>query len=137
MFGSSTLSRRGSGEQIVEQAWQQLVARVASAGDMARSATRSSARLADNMGGRVTSVTDEARYRANAALDALAGRRPGLPWSWIAAAAGIGVAVGVAAGAASGIATRKARARMESSDTNNRVEFVDVDRPSAPVSLDR
>lgn len=134
MFGSSMLSRRGRAEQVAEQAWQQLVARVASAGDTARSATRSSTRLADNVGGRVSSVTDEALYRANAALDALAGRRPGLPWSWIAGAALVGVAVGIAAG---GVTTRSARSRTRAADPNGRVEFVDVDRPSAPVSLDR
>ncbi|HEX2770975.1 MAG TPA: hypothetical protein VHN18_00925 [Micromonosporaceae bacterium] len=137
MFGSSRLSRRDRAEQVGEQAWQQLVARVASAGDTARSATRSSTRLADNVGGRVSSVTDEALYRANAALDALAGRRPGLPWSWIAGAAMAGIAAGLAAGAAGGVATRTALSRKQSADPNGRVEFVDVDRPSAPVSLDR
>jgi hypothetical protein len=135
MFGSSMLSRRARAEQVAEQAWQQLVERVTTAGDTARSATRSSARLADNVGGRMSSVTDEARYRANAALDALAGRRPGLPWSWIAGAALAGIAVGLAAAAAGGFATRGGRKPI--AGRNERVEFVDVDRPDAPVSLDR
>jgi hypothetical protein len=137
MFESSKLSRRGRAEQVAEQAWHQLVARVGSAGDTARSATRSSNRLADNVGGRVSSVTEEALYRANAALDALAGRRPGLPWSWIAGAALVGIAIGVAAGTAGGIAARSARSGKQTAGTNGRVEFVDVDQPSAPVSLDR
>jgi hypothetical protein len=135
MIGSSMLNRRGRTEQVAEQAWQQLVARVAAAGDTAVSATRSS-RLADTLGARVAAVTDEARYRANAALDALAGRRPATPWSWIAGATLIGVAIGIVAGAFGG-ATARARADKASTDTNDRVEFVDVDRPSAPVSLDR
>lgn len=133
MFGTSMLNRRGRAEQVAEQAWQQLVAKVSSAGDTARSATRSSSRLADSVGGRVSTVTDEALYRANAALDALAGRRPGLPWSWIAGAALAGAALGWAVGAA----TRTAVARGGAvAGRNERVEFVDVDRPSAPVSLD-
>lgn len=131
MFGSNRLSRRDRTEQVAEQAWQQLVARVAAKGDPARSARRSSTRLTDNVSGRVRSATDEARYRAGAALDALAGRRPGLPWSWLAAAAFVGTAVGLAAGG------RKAHSRKHSADANGRVEFVDVDKPSAPVSLDR
>jgi hypothetical protein len=135
MFGSSMLSRRARAEQVAEQAWQELVARATAAGDTARSATRSSARLADNMGGRVSSVADEARYRANAALDALAGRRPGVPWSWIAGAALAGLAVGLAAAAAGAFATRGGG--KGTWGAKEQVEFVDVDRPGAPASLDR
>ncbi|HEX7745867.1 MAG TPA: hypothetical protein VF462_11465 [Micromonosporaceae bacterium] len=133
MFGTSMLSRRGRAEQVAEQAWEHLLATVTSAGDTARSATRSSTRLADNVGERVSSVADEALYRANRAFDALAGRRPGLPWSWIAGAALVGVAVGWAAGNASRAALSRGPA---TANPSNRVEFVDVDKPSAPVSLD-
>lgn len=133
MFGTSMLRRRGRAEQVADQAWQHLLATVTSAGDTARSATRSSNRLADTVGDRVSSMADEARYRANRALDALAGRRPGLPWSWIAGAALVGLAVGWAASAASRTALSPGEA---SSDPAKRVEFVDVDKPSAPVSLD-
>jgi hypothetical protein len=133
MFGTSMLRRRGRAEQVADQAWQHLLATVTSAGDSARSATRSSTRLTGTVGHRVSSVADEALYRANRALDALAGRRPGLPWSWIAGAA----LVGLAAGWAASTASRAALSRGGTTpDSAKRVEFVDVDKPSAPVSLD-
>lgn len=100
MFGSRILERRSRPERIADQAWEQLVSAVGSAGDSARSARRTTSQLADGAGDRVGSVADEARQRARAASDALAGRRPGLRWTWITGAGLVGAAIGWAVGTA-------------------------------------
>lgn len=133
MSGSTTLERRSRPERIADQAWEHLVAVVNSAGDGARSAGRGASQLADDAGDRIGSVADEAWQRATAAVDALAGRRPGLPWTWIIGAGLVGAAIGWAAGTAA--RTVIARDGYGASGTD-RVEFVDVDRPNSPVTLD-
>jgi ElaB/YqjD/DUF883 family membrane-anchored ribosome-binding protein len=70
-------------QQVVEDAWDHLVEAVDSAGDTGRS-----------VGRRASAAADEARRRASAAADALAGRRPSMPWEWIAGAAAVGLALG-------------------------------------------
>jgi hypothetical protein len=89
-------------EQIAEEAWEHLTAAVAAAGDTARSAGRkagrSGARLAGGTGERFGSAADEAWRRAQAAVDALAGRRR-RPWSWVVGGVLAGVAIGFAAAA--------------------------------------
>ncbi|MGV9808298.1 hypothetical protein [Micromonospora chersina] len=85
MFGSTLLDRRSKPERVADQAWQQLLAAAGSAGDSvrdaARSARRNSSGLADDATDLVGSAAEEARRRASLAFDALAGRRPALPWT--------------------------------------------------------
>jgi hypothetical protein len=97
MFGTQT-SRSRKAERIAGQAWNNLVSAVDSAGTATRSATRTAKRRATNMvddaSDRVESGATEARRRANAALDALAGRKPRTRWGWLAAATLVGAAFG-------------------------------------------
>ncbi|SCL38211.1 hypothetical protein GA0070624_6136 [Micromonospora rhizosphaerae] len=133
MFGTTLLERRSKPERIADQAWQHLVSAVSSAGDSvrdtARSARRSGSGLADEATDLVGSAADEARRRATLAFDALAGRRPALPWTLLVSATLVGAAIGWAAGTAA----RAAGSRYRAVDG---IEFVDVDRPNSPVGLD-
>lgn len=133
MFGTNLLDRRNKPERIADQAWQQLVSAVSSAGDSvrdtARSARRGGSGLTEGAGELVGSAADEARRRASLAFDALAGRRPALPWTLLIAAALAGAAIGWA----TGTAARAAGSRDRAADD---IEFVDVDRPNSPVGLD-
>ncbi|MFI7208166.1 hypothetical protein [Micromonospora aurantiaca (nom. illeg.)] len=133
MFGSNLLDRRGKAERVADQAWQNLLSAAGSAGDSVRDATRTARRrssgLADDATDLVGSAADEARRRASLAFDALAGRRPALPWTLLIAAALAGAAIGWAAGTAARAAGSRDRAADE-------IEFVDVDRPNSPAGLD-
>jgi hypothetical protein len=93
MFGRHE-SRRRKAEGITGQAWENLVSAVESAGSSTRSAGKRAAALFDDTSNRVESGAKEARRRAGAAFDALAGRRPATPWGWLAAATVVGLAVG-------------------------------------------
>ncbi|MBX7265858.1 hypothetical protein KIF24_07320 [Micromonospora sp. Llam7] len=130
MFGIKVLEHRSKPERIADQAWQHLVSAVSTAGDSirdtARSARHGSAGLADEAGDVVGSAADEARTRATRALDALAGRRPALPWTLLIGAALVGAAVGWAAGTAA----RAAGSRDRAADD---IEFVDLERPDSPA----
>jgi hypothetical protein len=84
-------------QALAAQAWENLNAAVESAGHSTRTAGRRAADFVDDTSGRVSAGAREARHRANAALDALAGRRPPTPWALLALMAGIGAAVGWAA----------------------------------------
>lgn len=117
--------------RIAEQAWDQVVGAVGSAGGSARSAKQRTASLADAAGSRVGSVADEARARANAAMDALAGRRPGLPWTWVVGAGLVGVAIGWAAGMVGQAAISRAVEEDGNPQLTDEIEIVDVDRPPA------
>ncbi|WBB67040.1 hypothetical protein [Micromonospora sp. WMMD812] len=134
MFGTNLLDRRSRPERIADQAWQHLVSAVGSAGDTvrdtARTARRGGHRLGDEAGDLVGSTADEARRRAVLAFDALAGRRPALPWALLISAALVGAAIGWAAGTAA----RAAGSREDPAVDD--IEFVDVDRPNSPASRD-
>ncbi|MEH1170123.1 hypothetical protein V6V47_32585 [Micromonospora sp. CPCC 205539] len=138
MFGNNLLDRRSKPERIADQAWEHLASAVSSAGDSvldtvrdtARSARRNSSDLADGAGDLVGSAADEARRRASLAFDALAGRRPALPWTLLIGAALVGAAIGWAVGSAA-----RAAGSQEDPAVDD-VEFVDVDRPNSPVGLD-
>jgi ElaB/YqjD/DUF883 family membrane-anchored ribosome-binding protein len=82
--------RTREAERIASQAWEQLVSRVDSTVDNARSVRRRAANLATDAQHKVEATAEEARWRANAALDALSGRRPPRPWGAFAIAAAIG-----------------------------------------------
>ncbi|AVT33620.1 hypothetical protein C6361_33935 [Plantactinospora sp. BC1] len=134
MLGTNLLKHQSKPERIADQAWEYLTSAVNSAGDSvkytARSARRTGSHLTSNAGDRVGAVTDEARVRAGRAYDALAGRRPGLPWGWLIGAGLVGAAVAWAASTASRAALARAERELPAHD----VEFVDVDRAS---SVDR
>ena len=89
MFGKQE-SRAHRAERIAGQAWENLVSAVDSAG----SASRKAAGYLDDTTNRVGSGAKEARVRASAAFDALAGRRQPRPWGWLAAATLVGAALG-------------------------------------------
>ena len=75
---------------------------------LADEAGRRTAALADVAGSRAGAVADEAWARANAAANALAGRRPPLPWALLLGAGLLGVAIGwVAASTAQAAMTRR------------------------------
>ncbi|MEU2613976.1 hypothetical protein ABZ570_20685 [Micromonospora sp. NPDC007271] len=133
MFGTTLLDHRSKPERITDQAWQHLASAVGSAGDGVRGAARSARRngsgLAEDAGDLIGSAADEARRRAVLAFDALAGRRPALPWALLVSAALVGAAIGWAAGTA-------ARAAGSRTPDVEEIEFVDVDRPNSPADLD-
>ncbi|NLU79055.1 hypothetical protein HCA58_11845 [Micromonospora sp. HNM0581] len=130
MFGTHLLDRRSKPEQIADHAWQHLASAVNNAGgslrDTARTARHHSAGIADDAGNLVESAAEEARHRASRALDALAGRRPTLPWTLLIGAVLAGAAVGWAAGTAARAAGSRDRALED-------IEFVDVHRPDSPA----
>ncbi|MFJ8578438.1 hypothetical protein [Micromonospora sp. NPDC093277] len=124
MFGTTLLDRRGRPERIADQAWRHMRDAAGSAGDgvrgVARSARRNGSGLADDATDLVGSAAGEARRRAILAFDALAGRRPGLPWAMLVSAALVGAAMGWAAGTA-------ARAAGSSVPGVEEIEFLDAD----------
>lgn len=121
--------RKSRTERITDEAWDNLVAAMESAGDTAKSVGRTVGRrtsglasdlgrrssdLASDLGRRTADlasdwadeaqdrfapVKDEAWSRASGALDALSGRKPKKSWGWIALALVGGIAIGVAVAA--------------------------------------
>ena len=76
---------------------------------LADRAGRRSSQLADEAGTKAGAVAEEAWARANAAADALAGRRPALPWGLIVGAGLLGAVLGwVAASTAQAALARRA-----------------------------
>jgi hypothetical protein len=139
--GATMFAKRNKAERTAAQAWEYLSSAMASAGDTARDAGRHtvdatsakashladrasrkssrfaaqaskrSAKLADKASSRVNAAADEAWARANAAANALAGRRPGLPWGLIVGVGLLGAALGwAAANAARAALERQAEA---------------------------
>ena len=82
-------------------------------------ASKKSAKLADKASSRVNSAADEAWARANAAANALAGRKPGLPWGLIIGAGLLGAALGWAA-------ATTARAALERQAENEELELAET-----------
>jgi len=85
-------STKSKAERTAEQAWEYLSSAMSTAGNTASKA-------ATVAGERSQDWADEAWRRANAAADALAGRRPGRPWGLLALTAVAGIAAGWAAAA--------------------------------------
>jgi hypothetical protein len=96
--------RTREAERIAGQAWDELISRIDSGGDTARSFAKRTAELADDAGDRLRPAVRESRRRASAAVDALSGRRPPIQWELIAA----GVVGGAVLGWLVGALTRKA-----------------------------
>lgn len=155
MLGTPWTGRKGTAERTAQQAWEYLNAAVTAAGDNASWARRRGARVADEAGDRVGTAADVAWQRANAAVDALAGRRRPVPWGWIAGAAVAGLVLGAAAATAAKTVASRAAGRTPSEDTSAAdpvtsagtdlpadtgtpaIEIVDVDAPTTtPVRLD-
>jgi len=112
-------TRKNRTARTAEEAWEQLSHAWATAGDNAGRAGRKSRELAGTAGDRVTSVTQEARLRANAAADALAGRRARRPWGLI-------LVVGLAGVAAGWAAASSARAALERQAENEEMELAET-----------
>jgi hypothetical protein len=101
------------------------------AGKRSKFTDKASKKLADKATSRVNSIADEAWLRANAAANALAGKRPGLPWGLIIGAGLIGAALGWAA-------ATTARAALERQAENEELELAEtaVIVTPAPTSYD-
>ena len=83
-------------------------------------AGRKSSKLADKAAARLSAVSDEAYERATLAANALAGRKPGLPWGLLVGAGLLGVALGWAAAST-------ARAALERQAENEELELAEPD----------
>ncbi len=79
------MSRKRTKEvsRLVDNAWGNLTSAASSGGDKAKS-----------YGGKVSAGSKEAKRRADAAMNALAGKKPKPRWGLIAGAAALGVALG-------------------------------------------
>jgi hypothetical protein len=149
-------SRRNRAERTAAEAWDYLSSAMASAGESAKDAGKATAgvagakvaelagkatqqsqklagkasrrgnKLAGKAGTRVNAVTDEAWARANLAANALAGRKPGLPWGVIIGASLIGVALGWAAAST-------ARAAAERRAENEELQLAETAIVSTPT----
>ncbi len=89
-------------------------------GKLADKAGRQSSKLADKATTKLNRVSDEAVERATLAANALAGRKPGLPWGLIAGVGLLGVALGW-------VASTTARAAMERQAENEQLELAETD----------
>ena len=81
---------------------------------------KKSSKLADKAAARLSVVSDEAYERATLAANALAGRKPGLPWGLLVGAGLLGVALGWAAAST-------ARAALERQAENEQLELAEPD----------
>ncbi|AEV82407.1 hypothetical protein ACWT_1389 [Actinoplanes sp. SE50] len=131
-------TRKNRAERTAGQAWEYLSAAVASAGETAkdqageaRKAARQGRKAAAGKAAKVNKqghrVADEARSRATAAANALAGRKPGRPWGLLAA---IGL-LGLAAGWAAATTTRAALEREAENEQLELAETAVVVTPTA------
>ncbi|GAA3342847.1 hypothetical protein GCM10020358_39330 [Amorphoplanes nipponensis] len=89
-------------------------------GKLADRAGRKSGKLADKAAAKLAEVSDEAYARANLAANALAGRKPGLPWGVIVGVGLLGVALGW-------VAATTARAAIERQAENEQLELAESD----------
>ena len=131
-------SHKNKAERTAAQAWDYLSSAMAAAGESARDAGKHTAdvasskasefadkaskrgsRLAGTATGKVNSAADEAWARANAAANALAGRKPALPWGLILGFGLIGAALGWAA-------ATSARAALERQAENEQLELAET-----------
>jgi hypothetical protein len=116
-------------ERVAEQAWSNLTSTVESGGDLARTMGRRTRDLVGDAGHKVTSTTKEARRRTDAALDALAGRRPKNAWGPLFAIAAAGVALGWISAVFGRQAVAQARAL---SDHENELDAMSEEAVPAP-----
>lgn len=95
-------------------------------GKLAGKASKQSGKLADRATAKLNQVSDEALERATLAANALAGRKPGVPWGLIAGAGLFGIALGW-------VAAATARAAVERQAENEQLELAEAD-PGAVVT---
>jgi hypothetical protein len=142
-------SRKYKAEQTAAQAWDYLSSAVTTAGDSAKEAGRhtvdvtsttaskladqasrksskfateagkKSSKLSDKANKKVNKAADEAFARATLAANALAGKKPGLPWGLIIGVGLLGAALGWAA-------ATTARAALERQAENEELELAET-----------
>jgi hypothetical protein len=88
-------------------------------GKLAGKAGKKGAKLTDKAAARINAASDEAYARANLAANALAGRKPGLPWGVIVGVGLLGVALGW-------VAATTARAALERQAENEELELAET-----------
>jgi hypothetical protein len=140
------LSRKNTAERTAAQAWDYLSSAMTDAGESAKDvrkhtadlagakaavatatatklagkAGKKSSKLADKAAARLSAVSDEAYERATLAANALAGRKPGLPWGLLIGVGLLGAALGWAA-------ATTARAALERQAENEQLELAEPD----------
>jgi hypothetical protein len=97
--------------------------------DLVGKAGKKSSKLADKASRKASSAGNEAWTRANAAANALAGRKPGVPWGMIAGFSLIGIAIGWAA-------ATTARAALERQAANEELELAETAVVVTPTTFD-
>lgn len=132
-MGTNLLHRKTKTEKATQQAWDYLKHTMESAGDLAGSTRSTVGTSVSSAAGALGTITNEAKYRAQGALDALAGRRPALPWTLIAGAAVIGVVAGFAVSVAARRSLAERPAEDEIDDADEVVAIYTGDR--TPVGL--
>ncbi|MDP9791704.1 ElaB/YqjD/DUF883 family membrane-anchored ribosome-binding protein [Catenuloplanes nepalensis] len=132
-MGTNLLHRKTKTERATQQAWDYLRSTMESAGGLADSTRSTVSTSVSSAAGTIGAATSEAKFRAHAALDALAGRRPALPWTLIAGAAVLGVAVGFAVSVAARRSLAERPAEDEIDDADEVVAIYTGDR--TPVGL--
>ena len=88
-------------------------------GKLAGKAGRKSGKLADTAAAKLAAVSDEAYERATLAANALAGRKPGVPWGLVIGVGLLGVALGW-------VAATTARAAVERRAVNEELELAET-----------
>jgi len=88
-------------------------------GKLADRTGRKGTKLADKAAARLNAVSDEAYERATLAANALAGRKPGLPWGVIVGVGLLGVALGW-------VGATTARAALERQAENEELELAET-----------
>ncbi|GAB7038145.1 MULTISPECIES: hypothetical protein [Catenuloplanes] len=132
-MGTNLLHRKTKTERATQQAWDYLKHTMESAGDLAGSTRSTVSTSVSSAAGTIGAATNEAKYRAQGALDALAGRRPALPWTLIAGAAVLGVVAGFAVSVAARRSLAERPAEDEIDDADEVVAIYTGDR--TPVGL--
>jgi hypothetical protein len=152
-------SHKNKSERTAAQAWDYLSSAMAAAGESAREAgrytadvagstaaglsdrasrtgskladkaSRKSSALAGRASRKASAARTEAWARANAAANALAGRKPGMPWLTIIGFSLIGVAIGWAA-------ATTARAALERQAENEERELAETAVVVTPTNFD-
>ena len=142
-------SRKNKAERTAAQAWDYLSSAVTTAGDSAKEAgrhtvdvtsttaskladqasrkssklateaTKTSSKLSGKANKKVNKAAEEAWTRANLAANALAGKKPGLPWGLIIGVGLLGTALGWAA-------ATTARAALERQAENEELELAET-----------
>jgi hypothetical protein len=118
-----------TGSKLADKAGRKRSSLVGKASKKSGKVSRKSAKLADRASRKAGSAGTEAWVRANAAANALAGRKPGAPWGLIAGFSLIGVAIGWAA-------ATTARSALERQAENEQLELAETAVIVTPTTFD-